>query len=252
MNTPPAYPKLDHPPISEVICGFIFEPEPVDVLDFGIYWQERLDEFPRKELHSALFDEAVLNLGALPARARLISPDPEAIVLQLQHDRFYMNWRARGAAYPRFTSREGTPGLKELALEEWKKFAAFVASRPTAGQPKLRRVELAKVDVLERGAHWTDHADLGRLMPVAAVFHAIQLADMTQLQLRLTEKEDGSKATLVTVSVNETHARIEARVILQATDDLEQLLAYANDRLNAAFFGLLDPEQRKERFGESS
>lgn len=251
-GAPLTYPKLDRPPINEVICGFIFDPAPVDVLDFGIYWQTRVSDFPRKELHTALFDEAVINLGGLPARAWLVSPEPEAVLLQLQHDRFYMNWRARGTMYPRFTTRDGIPGLKSLALEEWDKFSRFVASRPKCTTPRLRRIELAKVDILERGTHWQDHADLGRLMRVAAVFREIQLADLTHLQLRLTEKDDANKATLVTVSVTESQARVEARVILQAADDLDALLTFANDRLNAAFFGLLDPEERKNRFGGSA
>lgn len=252
VSEPVTFPKLDRPPINEVICGFIFEPAPVDVLDFGIYWQDREADFPRKELHPALFDEAVINLGGLPARAWLISPPPEAVLLQLQHDRFYMNWRSRGTTYPRFTTRDGIAGLKSLALAEWEKFAGFVASRPNCTSPRLRRIELAKVDVLERGVHWKDHEDLGRLMRVAAVFREIQLADLTHLQLRLTEKDDANKATLVTVSVTETQARIEARVILQAVDDLDALLTFANERLNAAFFGLLDPEERKKRFGGSA
>lgn len=252
MSDPVAFPKLDRPPINEVICGFIFEPASLDVLDFGIYWQERAADYPRKELHPALFDETVVNLGGLPARAWLISPDPEAVILQLQHDRFYMNWRARGTDYPRFTTRDGIPGLKTLALEEWAKFSAFVASRCGSTKPRLKRIELAKVDVLERGTHWSDHEDLGRLMRVAAVFQEIQLADLTHLQLRLTERDDANKATLVTVNVTETQARIEARVILQATDDLDALLTFANDRLNAAFFGLLNPDERMNRFGANA
>lgn len=67
-----------------------------------------------------------------------------------------MNWRARGTDYPRFSDRGGKLGLKSIALDEWKKFSAFVSERTGVGSLKLRRIELAKVDVLERPKHWTD------------------------------------------------------------------------------------------------
>lgn len=246
-----AFPKLERPPINEVICGFIFDPAPVDALDFGVYHQERAVDFPSKEMHPALVDEASITFGAVPYRAWFISPPPGTVLLQLQHDRFYVNWRAKGDDYPRFNDRDGITGLKRLALAEWDRFVGFLTLRANGAPPRLRRVELAKVDVLERGTCWVDHADLCQLMPVASVFQRIQLNELSNLQLRLTEKDGADKATLVTVNVTETQARIEARVILQSAEDIDGLLTLANERLNYAFFGLLDDEEMLKRFGGS-
>jgi uncharacterized protein (TIGR04255 family) len=252
VSEPLAYPKLDRPPINEVICGFIFEPAPVDVLDFGVYWERRRGDFPNKELHPALFDEGpIINFrGGMLTRAWFVSELGD-VLLQLQHDRFYMNWRARGTDYPRFSDRDGNRGLKSYAVEEWKRFLSFITERTGAPTVKLLRIELAKVDVLERGKHWVDHQDLGTLMKVATVFNDIQLKDPAHLQLRLTESDD-NKAALVTVNITDLQARIEARVIVQASDDIDGLLTHANERVNAAFFGLLNRAEMKTRFGISA
>lgn len=49
MSVSPTH-QLKHPPINEVVCGFIFEPTTLTALDFGDYWEQRRDQCPRYEL----------------------------------------------------------------------------------------------------------------------------------------------------------------------------------------------------------
>ena len=236
------FPRLPAPPISEVICGFMFEPhDGLDALEFGVYWESRRGEFPKRELHPPLFDGGgVFQVGASAVRAWLIS-EADDFLIQLQPDRFYVNWRAREADYPRFGDHDGQVGLKTRALAELRRFSDFAHAR-TGRRLVLKRVELAKIDVFQRGLHWSTLEDLGAILQVARVFEDIQASDPVQLQLRLTEPE-GDGATVVSFAVGDKGARLESRVIQPATDDLDAGLDRANRRLNQVFFGLVSRDQ---------
>jgi len=223
----------------------------LDVLDLGLYWEIRRNDFPKKELHPALFDDSAINFGnSLPSRAWFVA-ESDDILLQLQSDRFYVNWRAHGGEYPRFSDQGDRTGFKTLALREWRRFEEFAQARCGVPALKLRRIELSKVDVLERGRHWENHADLGSLLSVAKVFEQVQLSDPAHLQLRLTE-QDAMGATLVTVSITNQLARIESRVIAANSFDIDKMLDNANSRLNGIFFGLMNCEEATRRFGATT
>lgn len=236
--------QLSRPPINEVVCGFIFEPTSLDVLDFGVYAEERRSAFPKRELHTALVDGVMLRVG-LPGsglRAWLISDDDQ-FVLQLQSDRLYLNWRRRDDHYPRFSSHEGRDGLKVRALDEFERFCRFAEQR-IGSTLNLRRVELTKIDRLTRGVDYTDSHDLACLLKVASVFEDIAVSDKTQLRLQLTEDADEGKLA-VTIAASEEGVRLDTRYILEPGLDLSSALDVANGRLNTVFFGLVDAR----RFG---
>lgn len=250
---PDPFPQLPHPPINEVVCGFVFDPLPgIDVLDLGVYWEEVRSEYPKKQLQPPLMDNNnFLHIGPPGVRAWLISEDEERL-LQLQPDRFYMNWRARGGDYPHFSDRPERDGncLKLLALKEFDRFLRYMLPRSGQQRLDLRRVELTKIDKLVRGRHWSDFDDLCALLKVANVFGDINAVDPKQLQLRLVEAED-SDTTFVTVKLDEHDVRIEARMTMRYTSgDHAALLDKANHRLNDVFFGLLN-ETELERFERS-
>lgn len=250
---------FEKPPINEVICGFIFEPMAVDALDFGVYWEARRNEFPIKELHPPLINapvgnEHMIQVAASSAmRAWLISNE-EDLILQLQHDRFYLNWRAKEHVYPRFSDQQEGRGLKSRAIMEWERFASFLNGR-TGTAVRLSQIELAKVDVLPRGKYWSDFADLGKLMKVAKVFQDIQVTEPNGLLLRLTEG-DAAETAVVTVAMGKGAVRLETRVIAQMQPgtsgeqtELAQALTRANERLNRLFLGLMDHGEMCKRFG---
>lgn len=69
----------------------------LDPVLIGAYWQERREEFPGRQLHEALQDPNEIVWSASPlVRVWLLSREGE-FVLQMQHDRFYLNWRRGGA-----------------------------------------------------------------------------------------------------------------------------------------------------------
>lgn len=238
MSSPALNKPLQNPPIQEVICGFLFESAAVDVLDLGVYWDLRKNDYPFKEVHPAL-NESVIQLGTPTMRAWLLSQSAE-FVLQLQHDRFYLNWRNKGTEYPRFS--DPVTGLKHRALEEWQQFGDFVSSR-TGAPINLTRIELAKVDVLVRGKHWNDMADLCNLMKVAKVFQDVQAGEPTGVHLRLSEG-DAMDTTVVSIDMLKGAVRLETRVISQLRVDLETTLTNANKKLNTLFFGLISDAAR--------
>lgn len=235
-------PRFRRPPIEEVICGFIFDPLPVDALDCGVYWDSRIDDFPQKEIHSALLENvAELELDAPLTRAWLISTTNDFIV-QLQSDRFYMNWRRSEGAYPRFSDHENKVGLKTRAVAEFQKFADFCETR-ISRTPTLKRLELTKIDVLRQGTHYSDQDDLGRMLKVARVFKDIQTSAATRLHLQLDEHRDEGNSVRVAITVGTQSTRIETRTLFMPGQDLDDSFHTANRRINDVFFGLLDPEE---------
>ena len=102
--------------------------------------------------------------GVGPLRAWLVST-PDDYVLQIQPDRFYFNWRKREGAYPHFGDYEPTKGVLSRSLSELAELGDFTLG--ALGQkPKPTQLELAKIDFLVSPKHWSDHADLAKVLPV--------------------------------------------------------------------------------------
>ena len=231
------HPQLEKPPIDEVVCGFIFAPQDIDAMDFGIYWESRRNDFPMRQVHPAILEPGtVLQMGALPIRSWLISTD-ESRVLQLQHDRFFMNWRKRDSEYPRFRDHGDHKGLRSQATREFGRFANWLEER-TGQAVQLSRYELAKIDVLSKGQHYTDVAQLGELMTVAKVFSDIQVTDPQLLHLRLVETHEDATTNLQIV-VTQDNVRIETRHTFPAKGETAAAFDAANTRVNDVFFGLV-------------
>ncbi|GAB4568134.1 MAG: hypothetical protein Tsb0020_21230 [Haliangiales bacterium] len=229
--------QLNKPPIEEVVCGFVFASQPVDTMDFGVYWESRRREFPSHEVQPAILDGgAVLQMGALPMRSWLVSNDGSR-VLQLQHDRFLMNWKKRDGEYPRFRDHNNRHGLRSQAIEEFEQFAAWLTQR-TGQSVQPSRYELTKVDVLKKGEHYDNIDQLGELMSVAKVFADIQVTDPQLLHLRLVETHDQATTNLQIV-VNQDRVRLETRHLFPANGDMVTAFDTANRRVNDVFFGLL-------------
>ena len=216
---------------------------------------ERKEEYPDGSLQPALSDQPELMLGGSPPlRAMLVSAD-KVHVLQIQHDRFFMNWRAIGGAYPRFSNRAGGGGLLEKAVNEYARFGEFCSKR-FGRVPAITRVELAKIDVLERARHWSDAADLAQLVPVTGVIDESSSGSAKRdFLLRLVERND----TTLVVSVNSVShqetgeavaLRIETRAVRSVAtgEQVEAAFVSANTEINRAFFRLIS-KQGQARFG---
>jgi uncharacterized protein (TIGR04255 family) len=223
----------------------------LDGIVLGVYWDERQVDFPERHLQPAFADSPEFILGNPPLRAVMTSSD-SVRVLQIQHDRFYMNWRAVGEAYPRFS----TPaGLLRQALTEFGKLGAFCEKRHLP-RPKPLRIELTKIDVIDSQKHWSDVDDLARVVPITGTFRHADHATGREFGLRFVEHDERGHLIVAVNSVVDQPggdvraARIETRAICQLTaeSDLETLFAEANAVVNRAFFKLVAPEEL-QRFG---
>jgi hypothetical protein len=252
--------KLASPPIVEVVCGLCFDPIPeLDPIAVGKFWHDLRGEYPKHAVQPAVTDQASLMLafGPGPLRSWFISTTDE-YVIQIQHDRFYLNWRKRDAGYPRFNNYGQEKGVMSRALEEFERFSTF-CSEAFGLRPRVGGAEVAKVDLLVEGPHWRDTADLARLMPMIGTLHAHARAEDADLTARIAEtRPEGDFVLTVHFGMQSIFGvmparglRLETRLhraIPRDNPDLREQLASLNAGLNKAFFGLFEPKELA-RFG---
>jgi len=253
--------RLEAPPIEEVVCGIRFEPIPAfDPILVGTYWAQKKGEFPGRALQPAIQDSASFVFGVGPLRSWLLSAD-ESLILQLQFDRFYMNWRARGNKYPRFGDHGGEVGLLSRFLSEYESFSQFCETSLSV-VPRALSIQVSKIDHLVRGNHWSSFSDIAVCVPWLAVFGELANTDGPALNLRFQEQRaDVNIAVAVdtAVAVKEGEEQTVLKLEMTATKSvgsypnelpkLRQEFEAANTIVNSVFEKMIPMEQRKLRFG---
>jgi hypothetical protein len=190
-------------------------------------------------------------------RALLMSAD-RATLLQLQHDRFYFNWRRANteAPYPRFSDHDGRQGVGSTAIGEFERFAEF-CRRDIGVQPNIRSVELAKVDLLVEGRHWSSFADLTQVLPWLKSYGSFSKVENPNFALRFEEQRATGlltvalgTATATGVPQGKRAVKIESRLTSSVTSigELPQAFALINGELNEVFEDLIPESQRLKRF----
>jgi hypothetical protein len=243
------HPQLDLPPIHEVVCGCRFASiEKLTALHLGVYWASCRDRYPKHEIHPPL-DTPIGAFKMVTPRAWFVSED-DSLIVQIQHDRLYVNWRARGGKYPRFTS--GDHPLLQRTLDEIRAFSAFCSDEFKQDVQQTLQ-ELAKIDHLTENTHWNGYKDLKALVPSISAVKAPEDEEPGSLELkssferaprtitlgmRLAAPEGGAARTL----------RIEAQASWPALEGgAEAAFREANGDLNDVFFGMI-PESEVRRF----
>jgi hypothetical protein len=251
--------RLESPPINEVVCGFIFEPiKDLDPVLVGAYWSTRREEFPGKDIGPPIADAAIPVFGDKLMIRTLLIGKAQAFLLQIQSDRFYLNWRRLNDEYPRFSDHDGqSSGILSKACAEFERFQSFCESH-LGKKPTPARVELAKVDCLVEGRHWRDLGDLAKMLP--AVKPLTSLAQKPDAQLALYFAEDRTTGRLVVSLASakrpgqngvERFLNLETRVWAAVTTNPRDDLARLNVELNRVFASLIPREERNARFGRS-
>lgn len=245
---------LTSPPITEVVCGFAFEPMPeLDPVVLGIYWSQRKDEYPGRQLHQALTRPILLD-PPFPLRVWLVGAD-DAFVLQIQSDRFYFNWRKRDTQYPRFSDQEeGRPGILTRALEELERFRSF-CGKALGVAPDIQTIELTKIDRLVEKEHWRDLPDLARLVPWLEPF--VRLSESPDPALALRFREARSRGTLL-ISITAMRDEQEPACVVQTerrlsnveVRDLRADFTWANAQLDEVFAMMIPDTARQQHLGE--
>ncbi len=246
------FPKLKAPPIHEVVCGFLFDRlEGLTPVLHGLYWREREGRFVRHEVHPAVEDPGdtpAIRFGTPRLRTWLVTAD-ETRLVQIQDDRLFVNWRrvGPGEAYPRFNARPETPGLLAFAIEEFRHFERFCEEQVEC--PRIRQLEMTKIDLLVQGEHWTDWAELARLIPLTAPLIALASGPAPTFALRFAESFGSAGRLVVSVDASSQPGhppalRIETRARQDpfAADSPEDGFRALNERLNTTFFALASPD----------
>jgi uncharacterized protein (TIGR04255 family) len=252
--------KLASPPIEEVVCGLFFPSIPeLDPIAVGRFSHDIRDEYRQHAVQPPVTDQAgfTFALGAGPLRSWLISENDEWVI-QLQHDRFYLNWRQRGGDYPRFSDEGEKKGVMSRALAEFARFEDFCV-REFGAKPAVRRVEVAKVDLLVQGKHWQDFTQLASLVPMFETLRPQAANDDADIRLQVADARHGADFVLafhygmqsILGRMPSRGLRIETRAnraLKNEEDDVRAQLVDLNAMLNDAFFGMFE-QNELSRFG---
>jgi uncharacterized protein (TIGR04255 family) len=151
------------PPVAEVSVGVVFSPRPDLLIAYiGDFWSLIRDRYSRSE-HAQL----VLGEGEAPVqdqfgnwlpRVWFLSED-NCMVVQVQQDRLYVNWRAtdKDAPYPRFLT------VKNEFDRVWSLFVGRVAEL-TGTPPVPVRVEVSYTNFILGGEVVKSTADLSKVL----------------------------------------------------------------------------------------
>ena len=226
--------RLQRPPIVEVACGFEFAPlAALDALQLGRIWSEAFSAYPRAVPQAPISEHPSVSLGPPEIRAWYVSEDDNQVV-QLQKDRLVFNWRSvEGLGYPRFRSRGDQKGVLTLALESFDRFLSTWHSRGDE-TVRLKSLSVTKVDLLERGRHWSSIPDLVAWLPALRGFVLGAEDDPQRIDLRFDVRKHGMYQTIVIragLVRDEIHqVRVETTASAAFVDDSQSEL----ERLNAA------------------
>lgn len=161
-------PEFRHPPVAEVACSVQFEPlRKLDGPRLGLLWARFRDRYPRAEQHPPLPNVIESFTRQAPPQFRVellqdlpfprfwfISADQSRLV-QVQDDRFVVNWRKQGSdqAYPRYATLRQVLVDDMATFEDWLEGEGF-------GRPAPNQVEVTYVNHMVAGAEATTRQPL--------------------------------------------------------------------------------------------
>ena len=254
-------PPLDRPPIFEVACGVEFDPiRDIDPVLLGGFWREVRGEYPLRETHNEI---PRLNMGFelvlgdnRPLRTWFVSANGEFVV-QIQRDRFFLNWRTIGedGRYPRFSS--SSEGVLPRSVELFDKLSAFLTGAIGAA-PHPRRVEVLKVDLLIEGRDWSGDDDLMTMMPILRQFCGFGPFQKPTQAFRLVEDLDGAgvELALETLPITPTQRHLRLTTTVRAEIALGESFASAATRAgkvaNEVFGAVISKDECAKRFSANA
>lgn len=165
-------PDFRHPPVVEVVCSIQFKPiEPLDGARLGLLWPRFRDRYPRAEQHPPILPSVEefgppsaqqirlrFTPGLLSARVWFLDETGSRLI-QVQHDRFIVNWRKEPGQeeYPRY------PVLRQRLEDEFARFKEFLQSEGLP-EPEPNQVELTYVNHIVAGSRPTERHPLSRFI----------------------------------------------------------------------------------------
>ena len=164
-------PDFDQPPVSEVVCGVLFKPiEEFLTPHVGLLWERFRSEFPRCEEVPPLvpilesFEKrpnVAVEISTLPPFPRIWFVHATGnSVIQIQRDRFLVNWRRvqPGDEYPRYR--------KFIQMYRTHLSAFFDFLRETGlPSPSPSQYEMSYINHIPCGDGWKSFQEIGQVFP---------------------------------------------------------------------------------------
>lgn len=189
-----ATPEFANPPIVELVLGAQFSPlTKLTAGHFGWFWKELGEEWsypadgPPLDEQFELFDhprwsrpsgfEIRLEPMRAPGRFVVEHRDKDRL-LQIQANRFHLNWRKREGFYPSY---------RRLISEFEAMYARFAAFVEVAGLGKIvvNQWELTYIDAFPQEEYWQTTADWSTILP--GLFGTLPAAEGLLLEHRAAE-----------------------------------------------------------------
>ncbi len=168
---PRMLPDFTAPPIVEVGLAVQFEPlNGLTTAQLGLLWQDYRDRYPRAEDHpqqpasvERFGTATLLTAGVqfqiteyLPPPCLWMLDAPGTRLVQVQRDRFAVNWRGEGSDYPRYES------VRERFFTELGLFRSFLEAN-SLPNPEVTQGEITYVNHVLPNAVWSSYGDAGRV-----------------------------------------------------------------------------------------
>lgn len=250
-------PKItfERPPLIEVSFAVQFERlMSFRTGHFGLFWAQIHRDFPETADRPPL---SPINAGQsagewLPLpRVWFVHKDKQ-LLLQLQDDRFILNWRRimDDAVYPRFDT------VFPLFLDHLKRWEAY-CEFAKIGPLNIRNCELTYVNHIPKGEGWVEQKELAALfpglmasdapkgMPARTGFAYSSVHEFPTLQLRADIRHGFIGEERKEIMGLELKAE-SAGHLRQGADALKQWFADANEAIVTSFVAMTNPTTQKE------
>ena len=154
-------PEYENPPINEVVLGVSFAPlHKMKVPHIGLFWDIVKKEFPRCE-HAPIIgnikDIVEPEAGVPIPRVWLINKEDDRLI-QIQKNKFLLNWRKKEKHYPHFDD------ISKMFFEKLEIFWNFIKENDLDSMA-VNEYELSYINHIPKGESWKDIASIGGLIP---------------------------------------------------------------------------------------
>jgi uncharacterized protein (TIGR04255 family) len=261
-------PKYAKPPVAEVAVAVQFDELPIQPVHIGLLWQRWQDRYPKTEHHPPLgsvvelfgkegLQRASLSLEAgFPAGRSWFVSDDGVRVMQIQSDKFIVNWRKldTDSVYPSYDA------LRDRFVEELTSFLEFV-SAASLGEFIATQCELTYVNHIESPGGWSSRSGFSRLLttwnPESAEMSDLPPIENARLQWQYRMEEDSKPLGRLHVTIHPAARKWDNTplIVMQLGargapfgSDLNGVLAFADkahEWIVRGFTSLTTPEMHK-------
>jgi uncharacterized protein (TIGR04255 family) len=153
--------EYKNPPLNEVVFGITFNPlVKMKAAYIGLFWETIKKEFPKCEQAAIIgpIDEIVEPETGLPLPRTWFINNADDHLLQIQKNKFFLNWRKREKIYPHFDE------ISKIFFSQYKNLSDFLLSNDL-GLIENKNYELTYINHIPKGEGWEDIENIDDLFP---------------------------------------------------------------------------------------